>query len=173
MKKFGQGRGNVLQIQLLIAIVKYQTVLKKPRHGLCSRYVAALRAPTRVTATFLRNSTFMPAAVRAITDNTLQSQPDFNPRNDQIKPVPIIVIATGTGIAPVRALLLERDGFRKHPRGILPGECHLFFGGRNRKADFYYEEEMEHMIPITVHPAFSRDQYVIPSPLILSSLQPR
>ena len=69
---------------------------------------------------------------------------------------PMILIAPGTGIAPCRALLWDRaEANRKHNMG----KAYLFFGGRNRQADFFYEDEWKKaMLQTTVFTAFSRDQ---------------
>ncbi|MCB1108956.1 MAG: sulfite reductase [Chlamydiia bacterium] len=66
---------------------------------------------------------------------------------------PIIMIGPGTGVAPYRAFLQERqDG---------PGKNWLIFGERNRAFDFYYEEffqELQDQGKLHLDTAFSRDQ---------------
>ncbi len=49
---------------------------------------------------------------------------------------PIIMIGPGTGIAPFRAFLHERNAIRA------PGRNWLFFGHQRRDFDFFYEDEL-------------------------------
>ncbi|KAI8633431.1 riboflavin synthase domain-like protein [Xylariaceae sp. FL1651] len=122
-------------IELVVALVKYKTVLRKTRQGLCSRYIASLNPGTPISVTVQMNRI-----------------PDVNnPRK------PLIAIAPGTGIAPIRSLIFERTG-RANNAGISEvGETVLFYGGRSRNADFYFEEEWTDL-GIEVITAFSRDQ---------------
>lgn len=64
----------------------------------------------------------------------------------------IIMIGPGTGIAPFRAFLQERA------HHSATGKNWLFFGERNRKSDYFYEEEWKKHPNLEVHTAFSRDQ---------------
>ena len=64
---------------------------------------------------------------------------------------PLIAIGTGTGIAPIRSLIQERDLYRK------TGGTLLFFGARNRDADFHYCREWPQYNGLKVITAFSRD----------------
>ena len=120
------------RIELLIAMVRYKTVLRKPRQGLCSRYLASV----------LEGSTLHVTHKQVLT-------PIHGSSNAQR---PLIAMATGTGLAPVRALIHER---LTHPS---PGPMTLFFGNRNRSADYLFENEWPTLDHVVVHTAFSRDQ---------------
>ncbi|KAI0457497.1 riboflavin synthase domain-like protein [Xylaria acuta] len=121
---------NGINIDLVIALVKYKTVLRKTRQGLCSRYIASLKKGTPINITFRSNS------VPAIT---------MNPNT------PLLAIAAGTGIAPIRSLLHCREASDVEQESV------LFYGGRNSAADFLFEEEWEEAA-VDVITAFSRDQ---------------
>lgn len=49
---------------------------------------------------------------------------------------PVIMVGPGTGVAPFRAFLQERDVSRA------PGRNWLFFGHQRRTGDFFYEDEL-------------------------------
>lgn len=94
-------------------------------------------------------------ADRIATDSVLpvyiQSNPHFRlPADDS----PIIMIGAGTGIAPYRAFMQERE-----MRG--GGRSWLFFGERNFRTDFFYQTEWQSWLKDDVltrmEVAFSRD----------------
>lgn len=70
--------------------------------------------------------------------------------------VPIIMIGPGTGIAPFRAFLQERQA------AAAPGRSWLFFGDRHRATDFLYGDELMGFVEsgtlTRLDMAFSRDQ---------------
>ncbi|MDE3104313.1 MAG: oxidoreductase [Acidobacteriota bacterium] len=70
--------------------------------------------------------------------------------------LPAIMIGPGTGIAPFRAFLEERQAAGH------PGKNWLFFGEQRAKSDFLYREQLEQMhkggVLTNLHTAFSRDQ---------------
>ena len=55
---------------------------------------------------------------------------------------PLIMVANGTGVAPMRALCQERY-CQKTVLHMDVGPTHLFFGVRNRHSDFLFKEEFE------------------------------
>jgi sulfite reductase (NADPH) flavoprotein alpha-component len=69
---------------------------------------------------------------------------------------PVIMIGPGTGIAPFRAFLEEREAT------AASGRNWLFFGNQRRAADFLYREDLERLAEKRVLSrmdlAFSRDQ---------------
>jgi sulfite reductase (NADPH) flavoprotein alpha-component len=70
---------------------------------------------------------------------------------------PVIMIGPGTGIAPFRAFLEERQA------AGAPGDNWLFFGEQREKMDFLYKEQLQGMVKDGVlkrlDTAFSRDQH--------------
>ncbi len=67
----------------------------------------------------------------------VQKAKDFALPKDPAKP--IIMIGPGTGIAPFRAFLHERQATKT------PGRNWLFFGHQRRDCDFFYEDELTAM----------------------------
>jgi sulfite reductase (NADPH) flavoprotein alpha-component len=68
---------------------------------------------------------------------------------------PIIMVGPGTGVAPYRAFMQERMA-----KGA-PGKNWLFFGERNRKSDYFYEDDWTEWASqgkLKIDLAFSRDQ---------------
>lgn len=65
----------------------------------------------------------------------------------------LVMIGAGTGLAPYRSFLLEREHNKSRALHW------LFFGERHREKDFYYEEIWKELsIDLKVTTAFSRDQ---------------
>ncbi|PRP78201.1 cytochrome P450 / NADPH-ferrihemoprotein reductase [Planoprotostelium fungivorum] len=72
---------------------------------------------------------------------------------------PVICVCNGTGLAPFRGFLQEREHIQQQHGSI--GQLHLFFGCRSRKEDFIYADELldyEARGLVKLHVAFSRDQ---------------
>lgn len=134
------------QFELLIAIVKYQTVIKRIREGVCTKYLSILRPGSTLRVQLQPGG--LNSSVQQLTAST-------------------VLIGPGTGIAPLRAMLWEKaalvQAFREQNPGIEPpiGSTVLLYGGRNRTADFFFAEEWDQLgalIPLQVLTAFSRDQ---------------
>ncbi len=122
---------DVVTVEILAALVEYKTIIRKPRQGLCSRYLKHLPEKTPIRVSLNRGS------------------PPANDRRTAERP--LIAIATGTGIAPIRSLLYDRDEHEGR------GPALLFFGCRERRADFYFQDEWDAMDGLKVLPVFSRD----------------
>jgi sulfite reductase (NADPH) flavoprotein alpha-component len=129
------GKKHPDSVHLTVASVRYDAHGRQHK-GVCSTYLADLvNEDTEVRIFFTPNNNF-----RVPNDNTL----------------PMIMVGPGTGIAPFRAFLQERE-FRK-----ATGKNWLFFGDRNAATDFIYREEIEAMqasgLLTKLDLAFSRDQ---------------
>ena len=141
------------RFELLVAIVKYKTVIKKIREGVCSRYLAHLPTGTKLCVGLQKGGL-------AITKAEAQR--------------PVIMIGPGTGVAPLRSFIWERLQWAQEkspeqdqhagthmadPARI--GHSSLFFGCRSQGTDYFYQDEwqdLQQRMALTVLPAFSRDQ---------------
>ena len=128
-------KANPGEVHLTIANVAYASHGRE-RKGVCSSYLAE-RLPTGEPAElFLQKANHfkLPADVST----------------------PMIMVGPGTGIAPFRAFLQEREAIGA------PGENWLFFGNPHESTDWLYREEIEGMLERGVlkrfDTAWSRDQ---------------
>ncbi len=129
------GKANPESVHLTVASVRYNA-FDRQHKGVCSTFLADLTDENTSIRCF-----FTPNKVFRVPDN-----------ND----LPIIMVGPGTGIAPFRAFLQERE-----TRGA-KGKNWLFFGDRNAATDFIYRDELEVMqkdgLLNRLDLAFSRDQ---------------
>jgi sulfite reductase alpha subunit-like flavoprotein len=125
-----EGDVDSTRLELLVAVVKYKTVLRKTRRGLCTRYIESLRPGTNISISVRERGA--PFANIETTRN------------------PMLCIATGTGLAPIRAAFWERS-VEEHGPNV------LFFGARNQNADYFFKDEWP-KLGVHVYTAFSRDQ---------------
>ncbi|XP_055617108.1 NADPH-dependent diflavin oxidoreductase 1 [Toxorhynchites rutilus septentrionalis] len=124
------------KLQILVAVIEYRTKLKTPRRGLCSNWLKQLE-PGTVLRMWTRKGTF-----QLPKDNI----------------TPIVMVGPGTGLAPFRAILQERECLVE-PRKS--GSLVLFFGCRFSNVDFHCEEDLRRMEEsglLTLFCAFSRNQ---------------
>jgi sulfite reductase alpha subunit-like flavoprotein len=148
------GKDGSTQFELLVAIVKYKTVIKKVRQGVCTRYLADLKPGARLQVSLHKGD--------------LGTKPKDATR-------PVIMIGPGTGVAPMRSLIWERyrdagglpaNGERTRTSALTPTsnavkDMVLFFGCRSKEADYFFRDEwheLEQKLPLKVFAAFSRDQ---------------
>ncbi|KAL1836901.1 hypothetical protein VTJ49DRAFT_4517 [Mycothermus thermophilus] len=141
VRVFGDsGTRRWILLEILAALVEYKTIIRKPRQGLCSRYLKTLVPGSRISV-----------QVRPGSSPCIVPNPSWAQR-------PMIAIATGTGIAPIRAIIERRQELcpdQQQDQG--PGPSLLFFGCRNRAADFYFHHQWPRFPWLKVIPAFSRD----------------
>ncbi|MEM6642319.1 MAG: flavodoxin domain-containing protein [Bacteroidota bacterium] len=114
------------------------------------RYSREDRAQNGVASTYLADMVKVGENVKCYFSPNKQFK---IPENGDL---PIIMVGPGTGIAPFRAFLEERE------QTSAKGENWLFFGDRNKAHDFIYQDEIEEMVKngllSRLDLAFSRDQ---------------
>ena len=122
------------EVHLTVGAVRYKGQ-SLSRKGVCSTYLADRAGEGPVGVFVHHNQGF---------------------RLPEDKGKPVIMVGPGTGIAPFRAFLEEREA------SASPGRNWLFFGDRTAKTDFLYEEEVKRFsesgILTRLDTAFSRDQ---------------
>ena len=97
------------------------------------RYVIGKRKRLGVASTFLADRAAPGMTLRAY----VQKAHGFALPKDPAKPV--IMVGPGTGVAPFRAFLQEREAIGA------PGKNWLFFGHQRMDKDFFYRDELEAM----------------------------
>ena len=141
------------RFDLLVAIVKYKTVIKKIREGVCTRYLATLPVGTEIRVGLQKGGLVV---------------------NETEARRPVLMIGPGTGVAPMRSLIKERQHWLEQTEALAQGTINencsraqgiekdvLIFGCRNQAADYFYQDEwrtLVEQIPLAVFTAFSRDQ---------------
>ncbi len=122
------------QVHITAGVVRYETH-GRDRKGVCSSYLGEHEGAAPVSVFFHHTKSF-----KLPSDND----------------APVIMIGPGTGIAPFRAFLEERNA-----RGA-NGKNWLFFGDQHASLDFLYKEEIESYFASGLltrfDTAFSRDQ---------------
>ena len=136
LQKPGEG-GTVFE--LLVAIVKYRTAIRRIREGVCTRWLAAMPVGTKLN-------------VSLRTEGRFSTRAELASKNH-------ILIGAGTGIAPLRALVHEKSMQlpSNHDRSTT-----LVFGARNERADYFFGDEWTRFcgagLRLDLVTAFSRDQ---------------
>ncbi|HHK74046.1 MAG TPA: assimilatory sulfite reductase (NADPH) flavoprotein subunit, partial [Rhizobiales bacterium] len=123
------------QVHLTVGVVRFKTPRGRLAEGVCSNYLARTEPGYKVPL-------------------YIQANPHFRLPADPT--APIIMVGPGTGIAPFRAFVEERE------ISGASGKNWLFFGDQHRETDFLYEEEwldkLERGVLTRLDLAFSRDQ---------------
>jgi len=104
-------------VHITSVVVNFTTAAGRSHNGVCSSWMATLPVGTHIPV-FVRESHFRIPAT----------------------PAPLVMIGPGTGLAPFRGFLQELS--HRRSQGAEGWESALFFGCRDRKHDFIYEEEL-------------------------------
>jgi sulfite reductase alpha subunit-like flavoprotein len=155
-------------LELCVAVVEGKTPLGRKYHGLCSHYLSQVQANKSCLRLWIRPGSFAglplaPHAAHGSGDNTLQYYSN-----------PVLYIGAGTGVAPLRGLILEREAVRRLAQNngaVADNETEissaamnlyddlLIFGCRKEEVDFYYETDWNRLHKaglLYLLPAFSR-----------------
>ena len=121
---------NQQNVELLIAIVKYKTIIRRIRQGVCTKYVAGLEKDNDIPFSIHRNGLYTPKSYLS------------NIRTPG--GTPLILIGTGTGIAPIISVvktLLAKDAPIKRVAPIV-----VFFGCRGYNLDFHFKNDWKQLV---------------------------
>ncbi|MDR2776624.1 MAG: hypothetical protein LBB17_01080 [Puniceicoccales bacterium] len=127
------------EIHIVVGVVSYTNAIGNKRNGIASNY--------------LTNNANIGEGIKVFVVNSMFALP-INTKSN------IIMVGPGTGIAPFRGFLQERQCMVN--KGDKVGKSWLFFGDRNQAMDFLFEEELQTFknsgILTNLNLAFSRDQ---------------
>uniref|UniRef100_A0A1B0G1R7 NADPH--hemoprotein reductase n=1 Tax=Glossina morsitans morsitans TaxID=37546 RepID=A0A1B0G1R7_GLOMM len=128
------------KVHITAVLVQYKTPTGRLNKGVATTYLKAKNpeeGEVKVPV-FIRKSQFR-----------LPTKPE----------IPIVMVGPGTGVAPFRGFIQERQHLRDEGKQV--GESILYFGCRKKSEDFIYEEELGEYVEkgtLTLKTAFSRDQ---------------
>ena len=134
-------------VHVTAVLVDYKTPLGREVKGVCTQYLldkaaekdSTAESQPKKLACFIRKSQF---------------------RLPMKSSVPIIMIGPGTGFAPFRGFLQEKQWQKEQNKPL--GEVVLYYGCRREATDFIYREEVENWVEqgviTNLYTAFSRDQ---------------
>ncbi|MEM6602762.1 MAG: flavodoxin domain-containing protein [Pseudomonadota bacterium] len=127
-------KANEQQIHMTVALAKHANDDGSLGYGVCSHYLSQLSPGDEIKFYIHKNDSF---------------------RLPENSDTPVIMIGPGTGIAPFRAFLQEREATDAE------GKNWLFFGDRTSHADFLYQAEWQDYVDsgllTHIDLAFSRD----------------
>lgn len=129
-------------VHVTAVLVKYETPTGRINKGVATTFLAQKHPhdgePLPRVPIYIRKSQFR-----------LPTKPE----------IPILMVGPGTGLAPFRGFIQERQFCKDEGKEV--GETILYFGCRKKSEDFIYQEELETYVNsgvLTMKVAFSRDQ---------------
>ena len=133
-------------IEIIITLVSWKGPLKDKRYGITSNYLNELYK----SKSYKTKDEYVNISLK---ESEFKLPPNLS--------TPILMLCTGSGLAPFNSFLEELD-FNKSKNNEMKYETYLIFGSMNRKNDFILEKELEEFkkkgILTEYYTAFSRDQ---------------
>lgn len=141
---------NQNEFEIIISLVNWNGLNNENRYGLTSSYYKNLFQLSTLNKNIFNDTSYKTKII--IRDSSF--------RLPQSVETPLILMATGTGIAPYIGFLQEMEYRKKQNQKVNP--TIMMFGSKNKAYDFIYEEEIlkwqsENLIQC-LYLAFSRDQ---------------
>ena len=133
-------------IEIIITLVSWKGPLKDKRYGITSNYLNELYK----SKSYKTKDEYVNISLK---ESEFKLPPNLS--------TPILMLCTGSGLAPFNSFLEELD-FNKSKNNEIKYETYLIFGSMNKKNDFILEKELEEFkkkgILTEYYTAFSRDQ---------------
>ena len=161
------------ELELCVAVVEGNTPFGRPYTGCCSKYLESISPCSDQTTD---GSDVVCLWIHRGSFSKLPLDIQENPTLQHYFTTPVIYVGAGTGIAPLRSLILEREATRMmngetstsslattEGNGYDNDDNILVFGCRSKSKDYYYGkewEEFETTNRLRMIPSFSRDQKV-------------
>lgn len=123
-------------VEIVVALVEYQTIIKRIRKGLCTSWLKTLDSGDDIIFSLHQQG----------LEFELPNEP--NP--------PLILIGPGTGVAPMKSLI---EFTAEHKTQ----EVYLFFGFRNEELDFLFKDLWERLLAqnkLKLFPCVSRSKVI-------------
>lgn len=124
------------RFELVVGIVEYKTMLRRIRRGLCTKWLKLLEEGSPVLFSIVK----------------------ANIRYDKSRP--LIMVAPGTGIAPMKAVVEDWESQNistQSPQNGLSNMMYLFYGCRHEAKDFLFTDVWANQPQLLLLPCFSRD----------------
>ncbi|KAI9091819.1 hypothetical protein DFS34DRAFT_681162 [Phlyctochytrium arcticum] len=135
------------KVELCVAVVQYKTKLKAPRRGVCTTWMKGLKKGDKVRF-WIKPGTLNIPKVLPVPEDIDNTEAPENP--------PLVLIGPGTGIAPMRSVVLDRIHRKVYN---VPTDTILFTGNRYPDRDYLYGTELSALAAakkLILHSAFSR-----------------
>lgn len=144
-RRLSEEEGGGTKFELLVAIVKYKTVIKKTRQGVCTRYLATLAPGSTLNVAHRIDGRF---STKAKTPKQTRQGRNTAEQEQEDLMRPKLLIGAGTGIAPLRAIIQHDEELLspslQRPRNPTQApDTTLFFGARNHDKDFFFADEWD------------------------------
>ncbi|CAF0860268.1 unnamed protein product [Brachionus calyciflorus] len=130
------------EVEITFAILKYETKINgSVYYGLCSKFLGDSEIGKVISAEIIESKKF-----KLPKDLSL----------------PVILIGSGTGIAPFRSFWIQRQSMlQRKSTDLNIGDFALIYGCREKEKDLLYSKEIENLRAAKIindfYPAFSRD----------------
>ena len=166
---------NRFALELCVAVVEGSTPFGRPYTGCCSKYLESISPCSDQTTSDGSDVVRLWIHPGSFSNLPLDIRENHSPHH--YFTTPVLYVGAGTGIAPLRSLILEREAIMMkngatsisssattvESNGDGNDDNILVFGCRSKAKDYYYGEEWEEFVTtkrLRMIPAFSRDQKV-------------